>query len=805
VTQSSRQALASLRRSPGFAGLTALTLGVGIGATTAIFSVFDAVLLRPLPYPDSEELVVLRVAMGEREIDNHSEPEFWDLSSGVSALNAVAAYRREELILGTGADPVRVPVVRSTSALLPLLGTPPELGRVFDEDEDVPGSEPVVVLSHGSWTRLFGADRAVIGRSVTLEDRAHTVIGVMPEGFAFPTPDVEAWIPFGLNRAEPWARNNHYLRVVARLADGRDLAAATAELDALGARSTAEFPDFYSNSMTFRAYSLRERTVGDVRPALLLLFGAVAGVLLIASVNAAGLFLARGARRLDEVAVRTALGAGRLRVATQLLAESLFVAGLAGILGVVLARLGVTALVRLAPPGLPRLAEIGVDGRVLGFGLAAALACGLLFGLAPAAQAWRTDVRSLLASGGRGGIGQRRGSRARRTLVVTQLALATTLALGTMLLLRSFAELRNVELGFEPEGVLAVPLAPANGTVAQDAAAVAFYRGLEERVAALPGVSSVGSALRIPLADGHDNFSIKLEGAESVSVGEAPSPGIQWVTPGFFDALGIAVLRGRSFEASDDESGPLVAIVSESLAQDLWPGQEALGQRLRMFVDGQPWMEVVGVVDDIRHLGVHEPVSRMLYIPHAQGYRSAYYSSNRMVVFVRAAEPTDLAAPVRAVVREESPATPVGFVRTMSDVAATGLARERFTLSLLALFAVLALALAAVGVYGVVAQSVATRTREFGLRMAVGAPADRVAMEVVRDGLVLALVGVIAGLMGGVTLSWLVRAALFGVGPLDPWALLGTVPVVVAVALLATLVPARRAARVDPMHALREG
>jgi predicted permease len=520
--------------------------------------------------------------------------------------------------------------------------------------------------------------------------------------------------------------------------------------------------------------------------------------------NAASLFLGRGERRRGEIALRTALGAGRVRVASQLLAESVLVAGLAGALGVALAHGGVTLLRWLAPPGLPRLDGVAVDVRVLAVGLGTALATGLVFGLVPVVPAWRSDVRDVLASAGWGGIGSRGGGRFRRGLVVVQLSLATALVLGAGLLLRSFRELRRVDLGFEPEGVLVMPLAPAVTNVAPDGDAIAFYQALERRIAGLPGVAAVGSAYRIPLADGHDNYSIRVEDRPAATLGDAPSPGMQWATPGYFGALGIPLRHGRLFTAADDADAPLVAVVNERLARELWPGEDAVGKRLRMWPEGSAWMEVVGVVADVKHYGVREDASTKLYVPHLQGYRGAYHSPNRMALFVRTeADPAALAGPVRAVVREVGPDVPIGRVRPMADIAGEALARERFTLALLGLFALVALLLAAVGVYGVVALAVVARTREIGLRMAVGADRGRVAGRVLREGLVLAAWGLVFGLAGGFLAARLLRATLFGVGPADPWTYAAAAPLLAAVVALASFLPALGAARMDPVRALR--
>jgi len=797
-------ALRSLRRAPSFVLLTATTLALGVGATTSVFSVVDGVLLRPLPYPDPDRLVVLRNSVGR---DTHSEPEFWDYTE-VEGLSSVAAYQDSSPILGSADAPARIPAVEASSTLLPLLGVAPAVGRTYSAAEDAPeAADRVAVISHGLWMRAFGGDPGVVGRTIRLEDEPVTVVGVMPAGFSFPRPGIEAWMPLRLDRASPWERNNHYLDVVARLAPGTSRAAVNAQLDALGAHRTEEYPQYYSKRVAFEAHLLRDEVVGDVRLPLLVLLAAVGGVLLISSVNAASLFLARGEGRRDEMAIRAALGASRIRVATQLLGESLAVSLLAAMAGVILAGAGVTALKSLAPPELPRLDNVGVNATVLLFGLGAALVTGLAFGLAPAAQALRSDVRDALASTARGGVGSRRASRFRRSLVIAQLALATVLALGAGLLVRSFEALRDVDLGFRPEGVLAVAVSPSEARVPKDAPAASFYQQLEERVRALPGVTAVGSAYRLPLADGSDQFSLQVEGRLAATVGDAPAPGIQWATPGYFEAMGIAVRRGRVFTSRDDASAPLVAVVNERLARELWPEEDPVGQRLRMFPEGHPWMTVVGVVADVKHYGLRRNALPKLYVPHLQAWveRAAYVSPSRMNLIVRTdGDPGVLAGPVRAAVGEVGPGAPVTRVRTMDEVVSSALSRERFTLLLLGGFSVVALLLAAVGVYGVTAHAVAARTREIGVRMAVGAARADVARGVLREGLGLAAWGTGLGLVAGVALSRLIRSLLFETSPTDPWTFAQTATLLVIAALLAMLVPTLRAARLDPVQALRD-
>jgi putative ABC transport system permease protein len=805
VTRDFGRALKSLRHAPAFVVLAVLTLGVGVGATTTIFSVVNGVLLRPLPDPDADRLVVFSLERDGQSGSNLSEPEFIDLTRE-DHFQAVAAYRLSSPLLGSTDQPERVSCALASAALFPLLGVQPLLGRFFTAEEDAPGGPAVALLAYGLWTRAFGGDPTIVGRTVLFENIPHTVVGVMPRGFAFPEPSVEVYRPIRLNLAQPWERNNHYISVIARLADGVDARSADARLTELSAASVRTYPEFYAEPVAFRATPLREQIVGDVRTPLLLLMGTVVAVLLIAAVNAASLFLARGEARRGELAVRQALGAARRNVGAQLLWESLIVAVLAGAAGTALAWGGVEALRGLAPPTLPRLGEVALDARVLLFGIGVATLTGLVFGLLPAAQAWRSEVQPVLASGGRGAIGGRRAARARRALVVFQLALATVLGVGAGLLLRTFGALRRVDLGFDPRGVLVVPLEPHASMVANDAPAVAFFSALEARVAALPEVTAVGSALRIPLAEGHDNYSVLLEGQEGASIGEAPAPGMEWATPGYFGALGIPLLRGRLFTAADDEAALPVAVIGDALARQLWPGEEALGKRLRFFGDDRPWIEIVGVVADVKHYGVRAEPSAKLYINHLQGDQAGSYSPAQLNLFVRTeGDPAALAASVRTVARELQLGMPFGPTRTMEQVVDVALGADRFVLVLLAAFALGSLLLAAVGVYGMAAQAVAGRTREIGVRMAVGAGRASILRQVLGEGAVLATIGAALGLGGGLLLSRFLAQLLYQVSPGDPLTYLLVAPLLVGVVLLATLVPALRAARLDPVGALRDG
>ncbi len=625
-----RGAIRSLRRAPAFTAATCTVLALGIASTTAVFSIVDTVLLRPLPYNESDRLVSVLSSTSDIEIPLVSEPEFHDLQNQIQSFAAVGVHQWEGAAFDVGDEPQRIAVVRASASLYDVLGVAPVFGRWFGPDDDRPGSDPTLVLSNGLWMTAFGGSPNAIGAVAIVNDVPHQVIGVMPPGFNFPVEGAQAWAPLRLDPADPFARNNQYLRATARLRGDVSLASATAEVEALAAASLRAHPEFYADRFDLRIAPLKEQIVGTARGPLLLLLGAVGMLLLVSATNAAGLFLARGEDRRTELAVRAALGAPRRTIAAQLLAESVLVALLAGVVGLVFANWVVAGLGAAGAPEIPRLSEVAVDRRIALFGISVALLTGLVFGLLPAVQAGRGDVRAALAASGRGRLGSRSSARFKRGLIVGQLALASFLVLGSTLMFRSLGALRTTDLGFDPSGTLVIPLEPTNAALERDEAAVRFYAALGEQVAALPTVTAVGVARRVPLVNGHDRFSLQIEGREAGTVAEAPVAGIQWASHGYFDAARIALLQGRALTAQDHATNPLVTVINEQLAAELWPNGDALGARVRMWPEGSPWMEVVGVVADVRSAGPAESCARpWLYVPHAQGFLSGYISPER--------------------------------------------------------------------------------------------------------------------------------------------------------------------------------
>ncbi len=800
-----RRAFRALRRAPGFVLLVILPLALGIGATTAIFSAVHGVLLRPLAYRDPERLVTV----------DHLYPSLKGLEAGVSAPGfvdyrdrtrsfaraAVEAYWQPNL---TGAgEPERLVGSRVSGDYFAALGVGAALGRALRADEDAPGREQVVVLSDGFWRRRFGGDPRALGRTLVLDGRPHEVVGVMPPGFADPfSPRVELWRPLALTPEQlAGGRTNEWLTLVARLRPGVDVDAARTELRTLAEQLKRADPASYPVDWSLKVTPLRDKNTGRVRPALLVLLGAVGFVLLIAAANVANLLLARGAGRAREVAVRTALGARRAHVVRQLLAESVLLSSAAGVLGAGLAVAGVRALAALAPAALPA-GSVRVDAPVLGFALAVSVATGLLFGLAPAAQASRFALAAVLREGGRGAVGDRAAHLVRRGLVVAEVALALMLLTGAGLLTRSFARLQGVDPGFDARGVLTLTLALPEAKYATDAQRRAFFDALLPRVAAAPGVRAVGAVSDIPFGPGGGTSSFAVEGYQPPPGQPGPWGDFRVATPGYFEALRIPLRRGRLFAEPDGPGARPVAVVDEELARRYWPGQDPIGKRVAVSAsdDGTPrWIEVVGVVGHAKQDGLDSDARVQLYLPFAQAA-----DRSQLSLAVRGAgDPERLLPLVREAVRAVDRDQPVADARTLAARVDASVGPRRLSATLLGLFAALALVMACLGLYGVMTYMVAQRAREMGVRLALGAARGTVLALVLRQGLTLAGVGGAVGLVGALALSRLLRSQLYGVRAADPVTLVAVVALLGGVAFLATLVPARRATRVAPATALR--
>ena len=818
-----RHGLRMLAKSPGFAIVAVLTLALGIGANTAIFSVVNAVLLRPLAYKDSPSLLHIWGKFEGEGIPQNwlSEPEYWDLLDHNESFSQIGAYALGDSANLTRLDapPVRVSEVDATANVLPLLGVAPALGRVFNTEEDQPGRAHFALLSYALWQSQFAGDPNIVNKSIRLDGEPYTIVGVLPKQFALRKP-ADVWVPLALDRAHPNDRGSHGLDVLARLKPGVTAAQASAALDRFADDLRRAYPNYYGNSKkAFGMYlvPVKDQMVAKIRPALLVLLGAVTFVLLIACANVANLLLAHASSREQELAVRAALGAGRARLVRQLLTESVVLALAGGLVGLFLAYWGVSGLRALVPANTPRFDEVRLDPTVLLFTLGVSVCTGLFFGVAPAWQVARTDLRESLNESGRGGSASGDRRRLRSMLVVSELALAVLLLVGAGLLIRSFGHLLEVYPGFQTQHQLTMELALPEKGYADGASVQRFYAQLLRRVSALPGIQAAGAISRMPLTDSYASGSVFFEDTsipdlpKYVPIGNLPYMEIDQraATPGYFAAMQIPLVRGRMLMDGDDANAPLVAVVDENFARRFWPNREAIGQRVA--IDTIPnvkpqtprWRTVVGVVGHVKHYALDVEGREQIYFPHAQPL-FGISSPREMALAVRTSlDPVSVTSAIRNEVSGLDKELALYNVATMDQLISKSVAQSRLNLSLLAGFAGLALVLAAVGVYGVMAYMVAQRTHEFGIRMALGAMPTDVLKEVFLEGGRLAAVGLALGLIAAIPLARLMGSLLFGVTPGDPVTLLLAAVVLAVVAVAACYIPARRATRVDPMVALR--
>jgi putative ABC transport system permease protein len=804
VRQDLRYGVRALRKAPAFTLLSALTLALGIGATTAMFSVVNAVLLKPLPFARPEELVRIWTSWTDYPLGSVSDPELHDWRARASTLAGIAAYTQQggSSLTTDGGEPETVNVAATSANFFEVLGVRAALGRTFLPGEDQPGKTGVVLIGQGLWRRTFGADPDVVGRTVSLQGEPVTVVGVLPAGFAYPSAGMDLWRPATLDSHQPRPRGNHYLRVVARVAPQRGLRQAVSELEVVARQLQAENPEAYppGSGFTVRVQPLREEMLGRVEPALLLLLGAVGLVLSIACANVASLMLARGTGRGREIAIRTALGAGRARIARQLLAESLLLAAVGGAAGVIAAELALPALLALAPPGLPRLSEVRIDGIVLVVAALLTALTGVAFGLFPVWQSARADANQLLKSGRTGAIGGAR--RPQKMLVVAETALAMVLLFGAGLLLRSFAKLLHEEPGFDAKQVATavVSLPAARYPKREDASR--FFERLRRSLEESPGTVSAAVCSNPPLSGWMNDNHIIIEGYVPREGGFLPDPEYREVSPGYFRTLRIPVLTGREFAEQDDAQHPAVAVVSQSLALKYWGTEAPVGRRVRLEEEPGKWITIVGVVGDVKQTALSDPVLPTLYVPHLQ---SGWVSMMMVLARAEVDAPASLADITRRV-RELDRGQAVSEARLMEDLVSESLSAQRFNLRLLGLFAALAVALAGVGTFGVMRYIVEQRTAEIGVRMALGAGRGQVLGEVLREGLALAGAGLAVGILGSVVLARTISALsslLHGVTATDPLTLAAVLPLLLGVAVVACWVPARKATRVDPTVALR--
>ena len=800
LIQDIRYGLRLLLKNKGFTIVAILALGLGIGANTAIFSLVNGVLLRPLQFPDAERIVYFEGKNPTAGItdSNISFLDFTDWSKQTDLFASTAAYWTASANLGAdGAEPERVPRAGVTTGFFNVLGVQPFLGRAFLPEDDKPGTITTAIISHGLWKRRFGSDPAIVGKQVQISSRPITVLGVMPPGFEYPE-QTQIWVTSAVNLSEE-PRDNRSWSAIARLNPGIDVQKTQTRLSAINAQLDKQFHES-NKGWDVGVSTLHERLVREVKPSLLALLGAVGLVLLIACANVANLLLARSAARQKEIAIRAAMGASRSRVLRQMLTESLLLSIIGGMAGLVLSMWLTQVLMSMLPEGAPRLDQIGIDYRVLTFALGVSALTGILFGIAPALQASKLDVTSSLKEGGRSGEGHRRTS-ARSLLLIGEVALSLMLLVGAGLLIKSFLRLQEIRPGFNAHNVLIANLA-LPGAKYKDQQFVEFFRQLKERLEVAPGVQAVGGSVNLPLnASGYMIGRGFIPEGRPLTVDENRDAMFSTITGDYFRALQIPLLAGRTFELRDNPDGPKVVIINETIAKRHFGSPaEAIGKRLSIWHDEKFMREIVGVVGDTKTGSFTGEGGAQIYVPHAQDSQWNFMG----MVIRTAGDPAAFATTLRREVQALDKDQPIYNVRTLDDVVANSLGTRRVSMQLFAVFAAAALLLAALGIYGVMAYSVTQRTQEIGIRMALGAQKSDVLGLVIRQGMILTVIGVVVGIAGAFALSRLLANLLFGVAATDPLTFAAIPLLLLFVALVACYLPARRAARLDPKIALAQ-
>ena len=802
-----RYGVRMLIKSPGSTLVAVLALALGIGANSAIFSVVNAILLRPLPYKDSDRLVVVWESKPNKNIaqDQVSPPDYRDWVQQNRVFDQIAALRTQPSVLTDRQLPERIETALISPSAFEMLGVQAALGRVFFRDEERLGKNHVALLSHGLWQRLFGGDRGILGKNVTVDNASYTIIGVMPSGFQLLDTPSELWMPYtpDLKEENSNQRGFRTLRVIAHLKPGVSLDQAHSEMRSIASRIEQQYPDTNSG-WTVKIVPLREQMVGDIRPTLWTLLAAVVFVLLIACANVANLLLARASGREKEIALRTALGANPFRLVRQLLTESVLLALVSGALGLTLAAWSIALLAEFGPANLPRLHEIAIDWHVLLFTLAVSALTGIIFGLAPAFSSTRSDLNSILKTSGRGTTGSRSRARLRNALVVCEIASCVVLLTGAGLLIRSFLGLEKVNPGFRPDHVLTMQLTLPETRYSEWQVAL-FYKQLIERLQTLPGLQYAGIARNLPLsgADASLNFTIENRSVESSA--DQPRAKYRAASADYFRAMGIPLLEGRYFDRTDGEKTPGVVVVNSVMARRFFPGENAIGKRIKAGFDDSIWCTIVGVVGDVKHTGLDAAVNPETYYHYLQvpPPLMSFVEGTMTLVLRTQAEPESMIASVRGEVQKQDANLAVFNVKTMEDLVEGSLAQPRFRTMLLGVFAAVALVLAAIGLYGVIAYSVTQRTNELGVRMALGAQKSDVLKMVVGHGALLAAIGIGIGLGLAFGLMRIISQLLFGVHAGDPLTFAATAALILIVALAASYIPALKAIKVDPVVALR--
>jgi putative ABC transport system permease protein len=804
-----RHGLRSLLKRPGFTAIVVITLALGIGANTAIFSVVNAVLLRPLPFHDPEQLVTLweRNPKQGYEQNPPAAGNYLDWRDQNRVFAQMAIYAPSKRFnLSLGEQPERITGAAVSASLFEILGVIPIQGRVFSSEEEQPGRDQVVLLSQHFQKRHFASARSPVGETISLDGKSYTIIGVMPVGFQFPggtgtvlrtytAGPAELWVPLALDAETLRQRSSHSLYVIGRLKPGVTVQQATAEMDAIQARLERQYPTFYVGSHT-KLVPLSEQVVGTARRPVLVLWGAVSFVLLIGCANVANLMLSRTTSRKKEIAIRTALGAGRARLIRQLLTESLLLSFAGGIAGAILAAWAVHVLSAIVPSTFPRREEIAIDGWVLGFTFIVSAFTGVMFGLAPALQSTKMNLTEALKAGGKSSAARGQGHRLRSLLVMGETALALVLLIGAALMIQSFLRLQQVRPGFKTDHILTMELSlPALSYPLEQRPA--FFEHLLERTKALPGVQSVAAAKHLPLSGDNMNFAFDIEG-RPFPRGKSPGADCRFVTPDYFEALGISLIKGRVFHEDDGPQSPHVLLINEAMARRFFVNEDPIGKSLVLGINGFAG-QIVGIVGDVKHVGLDAETNDEVYAAYSQ---APFWTD--MTLLVRTlGDPLSVAGSVRREVRALDSQVPIGRVRTMEAIAAESVAQPRFRGLLLGLFGIAALLLASVGIYGVMSYAVTQRTHEIGIRMALGAQVGEVRTLVLKNGMTLALIGVVLGLAASFALTRLLESLLFRVTATDATTYAAVSAVLIVVALLACYIPARRATKVDPLVALR--
>jgi putative ABC transport system permease protein len=804
LIQDLRFGIRMLLQKPGFTIVALIALALGIGANTAIFSVVNTILIRPLPYTESDKLVWIWEENPASDIKREpaSGPNFTDWKNQNSVFENMTGFTKYNPILTESGEPERITGTIVSSSFFDVLKAQAAMGRTFLPEEDQKGKDKVVVLSQGLWQRRFGADPKILGNSIKLNGNSFTVVGIMPPSFENPLPGeqtkAELWVPIGFDLTK-MGRRGDFLNVIGRLKPGISIEQARAELKTIAGRLEQQYQSTNAG-WSVTVLSLHERFVGDVKPALIVILGAVGFLLLIACANVANLLLSRATARQKEIAIRNALGAGRSRIIRQLLTESLILSIAGGAIGLLLALWGVEALVAFSPGNIPRIDKVTLDNRVLGFTLGISFLTGVLFGLIPALHASRSDLNEALKEGGRSSTEGIKRNKIRNMLVVSEIALALVLLIGSGLMVKSFLKLQQVNPGFNPDNLLTMQFTLPRSKYKETHQLQAFYQQLIEKVKSVPGIQNAAVVGTVPLSGGGDVLSFNIEGRPLPPLDKGLDSESQVISSEYFSTMGIKLLKGRYFTEQDTKDSQKVAIINEAMAKRYWPGEDPIGKRITQDdpLNTTNWLSIVGIVEDVKHNTLDEVTYPQMYEIYTQRVKP-----NLCLVAKTTGDPLNLASAIRGEVQSLDKDQPLYNVKSMESLLSSSIAGHRFNTFLIGIFAAIALILTAVGIYGVISYSVNQRTNEIGIRMALGAQQNDVFKLIVGQGLKLALLGVAIGLAGAFTLTRVLYSLLFGVSTTDLITFTVVPIIIVAVALIASFIPARRATKVDPTIALR--